>query len=128
LQGGDNQEGVFVPYNLQPNGFIEWKNKSIIGTTKAMLFLLVEACNTTIYIQHCPYRILEDKTPEKEFTGVKPKVSNFYIFGCLFYIHVPVERRSILDPSNKNDLFVGYNKTLKAYYFRLNPPKRSVFD
>jgi hypothetical protein len=79
-------------------------------------FLWIEACNTAVYIQNrCPHKILEDKIPNETFTGVKPEVSHFHIFGCLVYIHVPVEKRTKLKPSSKNDLFVGYSETSEAY-------------
>jgi hypothetical protein len=81
-----------------------------------LMFLWEEACNTTIYIQNrCPYRILEDKTPKEAFTGVKPKVSHFCIFGCPVFIHVPMEKSTKLEPSNRKGLFVGCSETSKAY-------------
>jgi hypothetical protein len=80
------------------------------------MFLLAEACNTTIYIQNkCLHRILEDKTHEQAFTGVKLDVSDFHIFGYLFYMHVPVEKRNKLDPSNRKGSFVGYIDTSTDY-------------
>jgi hypothetical protein len=80
------------------------------------MFLWVEACNTTIFIQNwCSHKILEDKTPEEAFAGVKEEVSHFRIFDCPIYIHVLVEKRTKLDPSNKKGLFVGYSETSKAY-------------
>jgi hypothetical protein len=80
------------------------------------MFLWVEACNTTVYIQNrCPQRILEDKTPREALIGVKQEVSHFRIFGCSVYIHVLVEKRTKLEPSSRKGLFVGYNETSKAY-------------
>jgi hypothetical protein len=80
------------------------------------MFLLAKACNTTIYIQNrCPHRILENKTLDEVFTGVKQEVSNFHIFGCPVYIHVFVEKRTELETSSRKGLFVGYNETSKAY-------------
>lgn len=58
---------------------------------------------------------MEDKTPKEAFTGVKPKVIHFRIFGRPIYIHVPIEKRTKLEPSNKKGLFVGYSETSKAY-------------
>ena len=58
---------------------------------------------------------LEDKTPKEAFTGVKPKVSHFCIFDCQIYIHMPIEKRTKLEPSSMKRLFVSYSETSKAY-------------
>jgi hypothetical protein len=63
-------------------------------------FYGIEACNTTVYLQNkIPHRILEDKTPEEAFTGVRPEIGHLKIFGCPVYIHIPVEKRTKLEPS-----------------------------
>jgi hypothetical protein len=62
-----------------------------------------------------PHRILEDKTPEEAFTGVKQEIGNLWIFGCPIYIHVPKEKRTKLEPSRRKGIFLGYNETSKAY-------------
>jgi len=48
-----------TPYNPQHNGVVEWKNRSIVGAAKAILydrdlpkFLWVEVCNTTVFTQN----------------------------------------------------------------------------
>ena len=63
----------------------------------------------------CLHEILEEKTPEESFIGVKLEVSHFLFFGCPIYIHVPLEKRTKLDPSSRKGLFVGYSETSKAY-------------
>ena len=69
-----------------------------------------------VYIQNrCPHSALDSKTPEEVFTGKKPDVSHFRIFGCPVYFHVPKEKRSKLDASGKKGMFVGYSETSKAY-------------
>jgi hypothetical protein len=91
------------------------------------MFLWAESCNTTIYIQNrCPHKILEDKTPEEAFTGVKPEVSHFRIFGCPIYIHVLVEKRTKLEPSSRKGLFVGYSETSKAYKVYIPEQRKTV--
>jgi transposase InsO family protein len=98
-----------VPYNPQQNGVAERKNRSIIGSARAMthdqdlpMFLWVKACSTTVYVQNkSPHRILGDKTPKVTFPGVKPEIGHLRIFGCPIYIHVPVEKRTKLEPSEQ---------------------------
>jgi hypothetical protein len=58
---------------------------------------------------------LEDKTLEKEFTGVRPNVGHLRIFGFPVYIHVPKEKRTKLEPSGRKSVFLGYNETSNAY-------------
>ena len=59
--------------------------------------------------------MLGSKTLEEDFIGVKLEIGHFCIFGCLVYSHVPLEKRTKLEPISKKDIFVGYNKTSKAY-------------
>jgi hypothetical protein len=69
-----------------------------------------------VYIQNrCPHAILKDKTLEEVFSGIKPKVRNLRIFGCLVYIHVPKENMTKMEPSRKKGDFLGYNENSKAY-------------
>jgi transposase InsO family protein len=112
-----------VPYNPQQNGVAERKNRSIVEATKAMIhdqnlpmIMWVEASMTTMYVQNMsPHKILKNMTPEEAFTGVKPEVGHFRIFGCPVYIHVPKEKRTKLDPSGRKGTFVGYSESSKAY-------------
>jgi hypothetical protein len=112
-----------VPYNPQQNGVAERKNMSIVEAAKAMIhdqslpmFLWAEASMTAVYVQNrSPHKILRNMTPEEAFTGVKPEVGHFRIFGCPVYIHVPKEKRTKLDPSGRKGTFVGYSESSKAY-------------
>ena len=59
-----------VPHTPQHNGVAEWKNMTMVGAAKAMLFdqglplfLWAEAYRTTIYIQNrCPHSLGEEDT------------------------------------------------------------------
>ena len=47
-------------------------------------FLWAEACNTVVYVKNkIPHRALGKITSKSVFTGRKPKVSHFKIFGSL---------------------------------------------
>ena len=58
---------------------------------------------------------MEDKTLEEAFSGKKPEVGHFRIFGCLTYLHVPSEKRKKLEPMIEKGIFFGYSDTLKAF-------------
>ena len=91
--------------------------------TRAMLcdqglskFLWGESVNTLVYVKtRCAHSALDSKTPEEVFSGKKPDVSHFRVFGCPVYFHVPKEKRSKLDASGKKGMFVGHSENLKAY-------------
>ena len=112
-----------TPYNQQHNGVAERKNITIMEAARAMIHdqdlpmhLWEEFARTMVYVQnHTPHRVLENKTLEEVFFGKKPEVSHLKIFGCLVSIHIPKEQRTMLDPSRKKGVFVGYSEILKDY-------------
>ena len=61
-------------------------------------------------------------TPEEAFTGKKPDVSHFKIFGSSVYVHVTKDTRKKLEPTAEVGIFVGYTKTPHNYrvYFPNN--------
>jgi hypothetical protein len=80
------------------------------------MFLSTKACNKAVYLQNMNlHRILGDTTLEEAFIGVNPEIVHLRIFGCPVYIHVPMEKRTKLEPSGEKGIFVGYNETSKAY-------------
>jgi hypothetical protein len=122
-----------VPYKPQQNGVVEKKNITIIEATKAMIhdhnlpmILWEEESMTTVYVHNrSPHQILKNMTLEEAFTGVKPEVGNFRIFGCPMYFHIPKEKRSKIDPSSRNGTFVGYSESSKAYQIYI-PSQRQI--
>ena len=56
-----------------------------------------------------------EKTPKETISGLNPVIGHLRIFGCQVYIHVPLEKRTKLEPSRQKGIFVGYNETSKAY-------------
>ena len=78
--------------------------------------LWAKACNTAVYVQNrCPHRVLSMSTPEEAFTGKKPNVSHFKIFGSSVYVHVTKNARKKLDPTAEVGIFVGYTETPHNY-------------
>jgi transposase InsO family protein len=114
---------LMVLHNPQQNWVAERKNRAIIGAAKAMLhdqdlpmFLWAEACNTIVYSHNrSPHKVLGSKTTEETFTGRNLKIRHLRIFGCLTYFHVPLEKRTTLEPTAKKGILVGYSETSKVY-------------
>ncbi|MCO5601999.1 hypothetical protein L7F22_056126 [Adiantum nelumboides] len=75
-----------------------------------------EAAFTAAYtMNRTPTAALYDMTPEEKFTGKKPNVSHFKVFGCIAYVHVPDELRRKLDPKAEKCDFIGYSVEEKGY-------------
>jgi hypothetical protein len=112
-----------TPYNPQQNGVVEGKNRTIMEVVKTMIHdqdlpmcLWAEATKTILYVQNrLSHSALGFKTPEEMFSGKKPKVSHLKIFGCPVFVHIPKEKRTKLDPSQKKGIFVGYCEVSKAF-------------
>jgi hypothetical protein len=80
------------------------------------MHLWVEACNTVVYVKnHCPHRVLGMSTSEEAFTGKKPDVSHFKLFGSSVYVHVTKNARKKLELTIEVRIFVGYIETLHNY-------------
>ena len=80
------------------------------------MHLWEEACNTEVYVQNrCSHRVLGTSIPEENFTGKKPDVSHFKIFGSFFYVHVTKNARKKLELTAKVGIFVGYTETPHNY-------------
>jgi hypothetical protein len=66
-----------------------------------------KSMHDTVYVQNKSlHRTLKKITPKESFTGVKPDIEHFRIFGCPVYFHVPKEKKSKLDPSGRKDTFM----------------------
>ncbi|MCO5556847.1 hypothetical protein L7F22_010401 [Adiantum nelumboides] len=76
----------------------------------------VEATSTAVYtMNRTPTAAIHGMTPEGKFTGKKPNVSHFKVFGCIAYVHVLDELRTKLDPKAEKCTFIGYSIEQKGY-------------
>jgi hypothetical protein len=89
-----------VPYTPQQNEVVEQKNRSLKEMASCMLHakslphrLWVEALNCETYIQNrSPHRSVKDKTPYEAWSGLKPEVTHFRIFGSRAWARFPLKR------------------------------------
>ena len=54
-------------------------------------------------------------TPFESWSGHKPDVTHFNIFGSKAWARIPTEKRKSLQPQGQEFLFVGYYKDSKEY-------------
>ena len=62
-----------------------------------------------------PHKQLEGMTPFEAWSGHKPDVTHFRIFGSRAWARIPTEKRKALQPQIQECLFVGYSKDSKGY-------------
>jgi hypothetical protein len=112
-----------IPYTPQQNGVVEQKNRSLKEMASCMLHakslpqrLWAKALNCATYIQNrSPRRSVKDKTPYEAWSGLKPEVAHFHIFGSRAWAQIPSEKRKALDPQSTGCIFVGYPDSVKGY-------------
>jgi hypothetical protein len=66
------------------------------------------------------------KTPMEAFSGKRPDVSHFRIFGSSVYCHVTKDARKKLDPTAELGILVGYTDTPHNYRVYLPTSQRTV--
>jgi hypothetical protein len=95
-----------VPYTPQQNKVVERKNRSLKEMESCMLhanslpqILWDEALNCATYIQKIfPHRYVKDKTTYEAWSGLKPEVTHFRIFGSCAWAKIISDKRKALDP------------------------------
>ena len=91
------------------------------------LHLQAEACNTLVYFQNRSlHHILGMNTPEEAFSGKRPDVGHFKIFGSLVYFHVTKDARKKLEPTTELGILVGYTDTPHNYWVYLPTNQRTA--
>lgn len=58
---------------------------------------------------------IKDVTPEEAWSGLKPSVDHFRVFGCISHAHVPESRRTKLDNRSTTCILLGVSKESKGY-------------
>jgi len=68
------------------------------------------------------------KTPEEAYSGKRPDVGHFRIFGSSVYCHVTKDAQKKLEPKTKLGIFVGYTDTPHNYwvYMRTSWIRRDI--
>lgn len=75
-----------------------------------------EVVNWSTYVlNRSPTVALENKTQEEAWSGTKPSVDHFRVFGCIGYVHIPDIKRSKLDDKSHKCILLGMSDESKGY-------------
>ena len=93
-----------IPYTPQQNGVAERKNRSLKEMATCMMEAKTlppkywaEAINCAAYIQNrVPHKQLYGMNPFEAWSGHKPDVTHFRIFGSKAWVRIPTEKRKAL--------------------------------
>lgn len=66
-------------------------------------------------LNRSPTAAVKNETPEESWSGIKPNVEYFRVFGCLAYVHVPDKKRVKLDDKSTACVMLGISEESKAY-------------
>jgi len=110
-------------YTPQQNGVVERKNRTIMNAVRSMLsekqvpkVFWPEAVRWCVHIQNrCPTVAMDNVTPEEAWSGQKPVVDYFKVFGCVAHAHIPDQRRIKLDDKSRKCVFLGVSDESKAW-------------
>jgi Reverse transcriptase (RNA-dependent DNA polymerase) len=112
-----------TPHTPQHNGVAECMNRTLLDKVQAMLTdaqlpesYWYDALEYAALLHNVtPTRALDDMTPEEAWSGNKPDISGFRIFGSRAFVHVPKKHRPKLAARSLVCTFLGFARNRKAY-------------
>ncbi|GKV27140.1 hypothetical protein SLEP1_g36344 [Rubroshorea leprosula] len=117
----------------EENGVCERRNRTIMNMVQSLMSksglpkeFWPEAVNWSVHIlNRSTTSPLPDLTPEEAWSGRRPAVDYFRIFGCITYAHVLDQKRSKLDDKGEKCIFLSVSDQSKAYRL-YNPLTKKV--
>ena len=106
---------ITTAFTPQQNGVAERRNRTIMNMVKSMLLkkqipkrFWPEVANWIVYVlNRSPTLAIKDRTPKEAWSGVKPNVDYFRVFGCIGHVHVPDSKRTKLDDKSFKCVLLG---------------------
>jgi hypothetical protein len=90
--------------------------RSMLSEKQVPKNLWPEAINWTAHVlNRSPTLAVKDMTPEEAWSGVKPDVDYFRVFGCIGHVHVLDSKRKKLDDKSFQCVLLGMSEEFKAY-------------
>lgn len=120
-------------YTPQQNGVPERRNRTIKNKVCCLLSekqmprsLWPDAAKWTAHVLNRSLtKAIKDMVPEERWTGIKPKVDYFRVFGSVAHVHIPVQKRIKLDDRSHICILLGVSEESKAYHL-YDPVKKKM--
>jgi transposase InsO family protein len=111
---------AYIPHQ---NGVSERRNRTIMNMVRSLLAsknmpktFWPEAVNWSVHIlNRSPTFSVKNMTPKEAWSGHKPAVDHFRIFGCVAYVYIPDPKRIKLDAKGEKCVLLGVSDESKAY-------------
>jgi len=111
---------AFSPFQ---NGVAKRRNRTIMNMVRCLLTekempktLWAKAAKWTIHvINRSLTSAVKEMVPEERWSGIKPKVDYFRVFGFVAYVHIPEQRRTKLDSRSTKCVLLGVSEESKTY-------------
>ena len=123
-----------MPGSLSMNGVAERRNRmlkdmvrSMISHSNLPISLWGEALNTAAYILNKVPNKATAKTPYELWTGKKPSLKHFHIWGCLAEARPYRPHEKKLDSRTVSCYFIGYSERFRGYKF-YDPTTKLIFE
>lgn len=86
-----------------------------------------EAVRWCIFLQNrSPTTAVQGMTPEEKWSGTKPSVQFFRVFGCIGHVHLPEALRKKLDKRSIKCVLLGISDESKAYRL-VDPLSKKIY-
>lgn len=112
------KRNLTTTYTPQQNGVAERKNRTIMNMVRSLLSCKFwpEAARWTMYLLNkCHTLAVKNKTSEEAWSGHKPSVAHFKVFGCIGHVHIPDAMRTKLEDKSCKCIFLGISDESKGY-------------
>lgn len=120
-------------YTPQQNGVAERYNSTCLNAIRAMLRsaefpnrFWSEAILCFNYVQNRTVHKNFSKTPIELYSGNKPSVRHFKIFGCLAFVNIPRQLRKKLDDKARLGIMCGYAFNTRGYRIYLKEENKII--
>ncbi|RVX07676.1 Retrovirus-related Pol polyprotein from transposon TNT 1-94 [Vitis vinifera] len=123
-----------MPGSPSMNGVVERRNRTLKDMVRSMIShstlpekLWGEALKTAAYILNRVPTKAAAKTPYELWTGRKPSLKHFHIWGCPAEVRPYKPHEKKLDSKTVSSYFIGYAERSRGFKF-YDPAIRSIFE